>query len=247
MGHSSQEKKLSTLSSYRNKLSARTCPTGQYLYGIASDGSTRCRSHVRSRMCSGNQVLRGISGTQPVCTPYHVQPRFNKACKTGEAIRAVDPNGRVTCARASSEITSIKARVMSSYCSRHSRGRGWDTYCHDRLEHDSMGGNMLRRESRGNYRVRQAGYYKINFYMLAHGCGHKHVRVMVNNRQRMYRYFYQRSSQWDAYGGSFTYWYNANDVFKVDSHGDNCNPYRWHAGGSSGAHSRMQITYLGRR
>jgi hypothetical protein len=138
------------------------------------------------------------------------------------------------------------ARVYSGYCSSHSRGSGWDRYCLNRKEFQH--GAFVSAHSNGVVTIRKTGMYRLHARTIqycANWCG-RHLRTLVDGRQIDYAYK-QHAHSWVETELDKMYHLKAGQNVQFHMYSSGSNPYRWHSGNGHGAHSRVQITFMGRK
>jgi hypothetical protein len=129
--------------------------------------------------------------------------------------------------------------VFSAYCSHHAR-TGWHRYCTNRVER--INNSYFSRHPNG-VRIRRNGYYRINARTIIYtnGWGNQHGRVHVNGRQISYTHDY--GIRWHRRKSDVMWYLTSGQVVSADWYSSN--GYAFHSGSSSGAHSRLQVSYEG--
>jgi hypothetical protein len=72
-----------------------TCPAGQSIRAIASDGTVTCEADDNTTYMAGLGL--NLTGTTFAIDPTDVQARVTGTCAAGESIRAISATGTVTC------------------------------------------------------------------------------------------------------------------------------------------------------
>lgn len=142
------------------QVTGTNCGSNAYIYDFNGDGSVRCRADRDTTKfargsCTGDRHVVGINAAgSVVCSSYAVQRRVGSSCGGGYSIRAISSTGAVSCEKDDLGSLSTSTRKMwSGYCSYHSRGTGWATYCHNTQERDTMGSSYLTRSSESGDRL----------------------------------------------------------------------------------------------
>jgi len=134
-------------------------------------------------------------------------------------------------------VAEKEALVYSGYCSSHGTGGGWNRYCTNQEEFNTIGG-ALAPSSNGTFRVNTSGLYRINAFAISHGGSYPHIRLIVNGSYQHYGHEYGNGSWTDNFL-DVTYQLNAGDTFYIDYY--RRGSYAYHAGSS---YSRVQVTQL---
>jgi hypothetical protein len=164
--------------------------------------------------------------------------RLAKRCHRAASIRRNRYHHRLAMSR------GVVAKVYSGYCSRHSRGRGWARYCLNRREFQQ--GRYVTARGNGVVYVRKTGHYRVHARAIqycANWC-HRHIRTLISGRQRDYAYK-QHAHSWVENEVDKIHYIRAGQNIQIQMYSTGSNPYRWHSGNGRGAHSRVQITYMG--
>merc|ERR1712072_363819 len=135
-------------------------------------------------------------------------------------------------------------RVYSGACSRHSRGKGWARYCMNRREFRQ--GGYVRVRGNGVMYIRKTGHYRVHARAIqycANWCA-RHMRVMISGRQRDYVYK-QHAHSWVESEMDKMHYLRAGQNVQVYMYSTGSNPTHTDGGNGRGAHSRVQITYMG--
>ena len=127
----------------------------------------------------------------------------------------------------------ITLAMWSGYCSQTSSGK----YCTDVTEWDTTDGKISV-ASDGTITTNTAGYYRINAWAIGNVSGWNRSYLYVNGTYRYYGHDYN-DGDWSDNRLDTTYYFNAGDTFYVTQEGS------YHSGDENGAHSRMQVEYLG--
>ncbi len=137
--------------------------------------------------------------------------------------------------------TSDQLNMWSGGCSSHGTGGGWNTYCTNQQDFNTAS-EYLNVTGGGTFTARVAGYYRINAWAISHGGGWQHVNLMVNGSYQYYGHE-RGAGTWSDNFMDITWRMNAGDSFYVRYH--NPGSYAFHSWNRNGAHSRLQVSFLG--
>ena len=133
--------------------------------------------------------------------------------------------------------------MWSGYCSSHGRASGWNKYCTNAEDWNNLTSEVSV-NSDGTFTVNEAGYYRINLFAASNVSTYAHIRLMVNGTQRYHGYEHSHNAWTDNFMDQ-TWQFNEGDYFEVQIHNPGGNSYAYHSGNANGAHSRLQVHYLG--
>jgi hypothetical protein len=144
-------------------------------------------------------------------------------------------------------IAGNNARVYSGYCRSHSRGNGWARYCTNGHEFNQAG-HFLKVRSNGVFTARKSGFFRLHFRTIQYtrNWAQHDVRTLVDGRQIDYSHM-QHAHSWVENENDLVWYIRAGQNFYFQALVRGSNPYRWHSGNARGAHSRVQVSYLGQR
>jgi subtilisin-like proprotein convertase family protein len=132
--------------------------------------------------------------------------------------------------------------MWSGGCTNHGTGGGFVKYCTDGLDFNSAQG-YLSVNPNGDFTVLKAGYYRINWFgICGQAVGWFHTQVVVNGSHRHYGHQRGYGNHQDMFI-DLTWKMNVGDVFHVNSF--NAGQFAYHAWSPGGAHSRLQVHFLG--
>ena len=134
--------------------------------------------------------------------------------------------------------------MWSGYCSSHNRGNSYQTYCANTTEWNNLT-SELSVNSDGTFTVNEAGYYRVNLFAASCTNGYAHARMLINGSAKRTGYEYSHNTWTDNFIDN-TWFFDAGDTFKtqINNVGNSCD-YAYHSGNVNGAHSRLQVHYLG--
>jgi len=138
-----------------------------------------------------------------------------------------------------------KQIVWSGGCRSHGHSDGWRPYCHNGEDFNTAGNHLQKigDNSGSTFRVKVAGWYRINWW----GIGTRHynyVGIWHNGRHIHHGHDYC-DGNWHDEHADIMWKFNVGDKFWVQIHGGGHGYWNYHSWNSGGAHSRMQIEYLG--
>ena len=137
--------------------------------------------------------------------------------------------------------------IWSGGCPSHSQGSGWATYCLDGVDINEATG-YLTADKAGPVTFKISGYYRFNFYAIQHGCGQQDFQFLLNGALFAYKHDLapSASNQWHHAQLDNIWPVKVGDQFVLQAYHSGCgDPYRWHLWDKNGAHSRLQIEYVG--
>lgn len=145
-------------------------------------------------------------------------------------------------------------RMWSGGCGHHAWGCGWQRYCLNRQDFDTMDGYASRDGDRMAIRV--AGTFRSFFYAMSHA-RYSYVQTRTSQGTKVSGGDHRDGSGWWNHGSDwgdlrsdvvlpmssgnyFDYWTHRG------THGWGCSgSYNWHSWNQWGSHSRVQVTYMG--
>ena len=131
--------------------------------------------------------------------------------------------------------------TWSGYCSTNGAASGYNKYCTDTTEWDNLDG-MLEITDDGTFTVNQPGYYRINAWTASEGNGVAHARLQVNGQYKHHGYERVHGNTSDNFM-DLIWPLDAGDEFYVEYNNPGTNAYV--SGNTNGAHSRLQIEFIG--
>jgi len=138
-----------------------------------------------------------------------------------------------------------KRLIWAGGCRSHGRRDGWKPYCHDATDFNTLQAHVQLTGDHENsgFRVKKAGYYRINHYYI--GQRHwNHMGVWHNNRHVHHGHEYT-DGNWHDQFADLTWKMNVGDLFWVQIYGSGHGYWNYHSWNAGGAHSRLEIEYLG--
>lgn len=135
--------------------------------------------------------------------------------------------------------------IWSGGCTAHGQASSWQTYCTDRTDFSTISG-YLDIPANGLITVQRSGYYRVNAFAIAGGgggAGTCHVRLIKNGDYIYYGHEYYSGSGWTDVTMDMTWPFDAGDTMYVEY--TRCGNYAWHLDNGQGAHSKLQINYVG--
>lgn len=140
--------------------------------------------------------------------------------------------------------TLNKVIIWSGGCSSHGRAAGYNTYCLDQVEFNTAQG-YLTVSTDGTVTVNKAGFYRINMWAISNVSNWAHVRILRNGTS-IHIGHENALNSWTDNVADLTYRFEQGDTITVELYNSGGSNYAYHSFNTSGAHSRLQITYLGR-
>ena len=135
--------------------------------------------------------------------------------------------------------------MWSGGCSSHGQGGGWNRYCTNSTEWNTADDYLtMNVGGSGIFQVKIPGYYRINMWAISHVCNWAHVRILVNGTPRHTGHEHSQNTWTDNFMD--LYWpMNPDDKFEIQFYNSGCSNYAYHSWNSQGAHSRLQVEYMG--
>ncbi len=135
--------------------------------------------------------------------------------------------------------------MWSGGCTNQPAGHsGWYDYCTNATEWNTAQ-DYLTIDGGATVKVKISGYYRIHSWGISHGCGHKHVQLIINGTSRYYTHEHNHDASWHHIQVDQVWPLKAGDSFYVQYYSGSCNPYPFHSWNANGHHSRYQIHYVG--
>ncbi len=135
--------------------------------------------------------------------------------------------------------------MWSGGCTTQPAGHsGWYGYCTNATEWNTAQ-DYLTLDGSATVKVKISGFYRIHSWAISHGCGHKHVQLVINGESRYYTHEHNHDASWHHLQVDQVWPLKAGDSFYVQYYSPSCNPYPFHSWNSNGHHSRYQIHYVG--
>jgi len=131
--------------------------------------------------------------------------------------------------------------IWSGGCSHHGNGRGWKWYCVNKQEFNTAGSYL--RASGHTIHIKRSGLYRINAWSIQYSgaFGQQDAQIVINGRCRSYSHNYAQI--WNRHSNDIYWRLNRGDRIQFRYYTRH-NGYRFH---SLGHHSRVQVSYEGRR
>jgi hypothetical protein len=133
--------------------------------------------------------------------------------------------------------------IWSGGCSTHGRAAGWNTYCNDRVDFNTAAA-YISADGNGTFTLLKSGYYRINFWCISDMVGYTNIQFVKNGSYFIYTMNYL-NNQWTDNIADQIWPFNAGDSLQIRVYNSGGNNYAYHSWNSSGAHSRVQISYEG--
>jgi len=140
---------------------------------------------------------------------------------------------------------SSQKPIWSGGCSHSRRARSrWFRYCLNRRDFNTAG-RYLSVHGNGIIRIRKAGMYRLNAFSIQYQPHYwqQDIRTLVNGRTKMYSHNYDQV--WNRHSNDLMLPLKAGDSVQFQFYAYHHRGYAFHAG--PGAHSRVQISYEGRK
>lgn len=132
--------------------------------------------------------------------------------------------------------------MWSGGCTNSGSAGGWNPYCTDGLDFSTIDG-YLDVNPNGTFTVLKPGFYNVNYFGIqGQASGWYYSQVVVNGTYRHHGHNRGYGNHQDLFI-DFTWKYNEGDQFYVQIL--NGGEYAFHSWNAQGAHSRLQVTFLG--
>eukprot|EP00049_Salpingoeca_infusionum_P000485 m.40251 g.40251 ORF g.40251 m.40251 type:complete len:488 (+) comp10414_c0_seq1:124-1587(+) len=137
-------------------------------------------------------------------------------------------------------------KVFSGYCNHHGRYGGWLPYCADITEFSNLDEHFTIEDPSGEarFRIKKAGWYRVNLFAISYCSGYSHIQFRVNGNTILYGHEYSQNN-WSDNFMDITWKLDAGQYFQMYMYSNSGSYYNWHSGNSNGAHSKIQVEYLG--
>ncbi len=133
--------------------------------------------------------------------------------------------------------------IWSGGCSSHGRAAGWNIYCNNCVDFNTAAA-YISADGNGTFTFLKSGYYRINFWCISNMLGYTNIQFVKNGSYFIYTMNYL-NNQWIDNIADQIWPFNAGDSLQIEVYNSGGNNYAYHSWSSSGAHSRVQISYEG--
>ena len=137
----------------------------------------------------------------------------------------------------------VELEIWSGYCNTTSSAGGWNNYCTNVTEFNTIQGDKITINNNGTFTINTAGFYRFNFFAISHGASWAYVQFLVNGNSKYYGHEYGEGNNWTDSFVDQTWQFNAGDTLYIRVH--NPGTHAYHSGNANGAHSRLQLQYMG--
>jgi len=138
-----------------------------------------------------------------------------------------------------------KRLVWAGGCRSHGHRDGWMPYCHDATEFNTLDQHvqLTGENENSGFRVKKAGYYRINHWYNGER-NWNNMGVWHNNRH-IHEGNEYTDGNWHDMFADLTWKMQEGDLFYIQIYGSGHGHWNYHAWNAQGAHSRLEIEYLG--
>lgn len=133
--------------------------------------------------------------------------------------------------------------IWSGGCSAHGRAAGWNLYCNNRVDFNTASA-YISANGTGIFTFLKSGYYRVNFWCISCATSWVHIKFLKNGSPFVQTHEHSNNMWTDNFADQI--WpFSAGDSLQIQVYNSGGCNYAYHSWSSSGAHSRVQISYEG--